>query len=87
MAFSIIKNKQTKNIVFNQFQGHTWLSWQHRTFQKQVFRSNRAGSEAQCNQTHPSYRQEDCQSPGEADFPLVPQTNQNSHQGATTKEG
>lgn len=61
------------HIFFYSFQGHTWLSWQLRTFQEQYFRSDRARAEVQCNQTCPSYREEDCQSLGEEDFALVPQ--------------
>lgn len=71
----------------NQFQGRTRLSWQLGKLQKQVFGSYRAGSEAQRDQTGPGYREEDCQSPGAADIPLVPQKNQSSDHGAAPQEG
>lgn len=71
----------------NQFQGRTRLSWQLGKLQKQVFGSYREGSEAQRDQTGPGYREEDCQSPGAADIPLVPQKNQSSDHGAAPQEG
>lgn len=71
----------------NHFQGRTRLSWQLGKLQKQVFGSCRAGSEAQRDQTGLGYREEDCQSPGAADIPLVPQKNQSSDHGAAPQEG
>lgn len=74
-------------IFLHPFQGCPRLSWQLGEFQKQVFGSYRAGSEAQCNQTGPGHREKGCQDPGAADITLVYQKNQSVDQGAAAQEG